>query len=130
MSETQCHKIVCSIKMFSLESAVVMEQLIQEKFYEVLFPHLSQFELGSGFHHVPEKTKVEKKVTTTKETPSQELGITESVRVLALDEEPSMPTSIDVEFPRLVFAGMLAMTIIYTMRFLIVRRMGCFKPPA
>ena len=89
----------------SLESAVVMEQLIQEKFYEVIFPHVSQFELGSG--HYVEQTIKEKP-----EPSNRELSITESNRVLALDEKPTMPTSIDAQFTRLVIATMLAMTIL------------------
>ena len=97
--------------------------MIQDKFYEVVFPHLSQFELGSDYI-APVEVKVIPKTIT-----SDELSITESVRVRSLDEKPTRigPIGIDGEFTRLVIAIMLAMTILYTMRFILVRRMGFLK---
>jgi len=102
------------------ESAVIIEELIQDKFYEVVFPHLSQFELGSDYIAPVEEKVITKTIT------SDELSITESVRVRSLDEKPTRigPIGIDGEFTRLVIAIMLAMTILYTVRFILVRRMG------
>ena len=122
----------------SLENAPIFEQLIQDEFYEKLFPDVSQFELASR-KKLKWTKKQKAKTTTTKTTTSNdastitvqsETNAPLNVRMFVFGSNKSAIDVRDIQIADLVISTVMSVLILYTLRFFLRRTsliMGCLN---